>query len=263
MLQRVLWIFLLGLLFTSRCLAVYLGMGRAELVKELGPPVSRAAMGAHEILLYPNDVRIELQDGKVVDVQGMTVDAGPSASSPVQNAPATPKANKPVQSGAEKAAEVESDPQAYTAQATERAKMEDAVIQMEKMHDVPREVTRPNINPARLLMELFLRWVVILLALKLTCLFWGVTVEWPGLVLVAVADAVTRMILHVAAIHFLNVSSLFGVENIIAAIVMIIVLMKVSINRSWKQAVQLTVTSKTFAIVVWAVVMTAMLRQSG
>jgi hypothetical protein len=322
--RRAFRIFLLGLLFTGRCLAIYVGMDRVSLVREIGPPVSRAIMGTHEILLYPNGVRIELENGKVVDVQGRSFDPKPPAiylgmdrvalvqelgspissaakdtheillypngvrieledskvlhvqglsygvepptTVPAGNAPATvaetPKIEKPALSGTDKPAqsEAEAEKQAYSAQTAERAKMENAIMQMEKAHDTPHETPPPSIEPMRLLMELFLRWVVILLALKLTCLFWGVTVEWPGLMLVAVADAVTRMILHVAAIHFLHVSSLFGVQNIVAAMVMIFVLTKVSINRSWKQAVQLAVTSKTFALVVWAALITTLMR---
>jgi hypothetical protein len=259
--KRAFRIFLLGLLFTGRCLAVYLGMDRAALVQELGPPVSRAAMGAHEILLYPNDVRIELQDGKVVDVEGMSYRTKPPAISPVQNAPATvaetPKVETPAPGEVDTATQAEAP-----ATENERAKMEDAVMQMEKTHDEPQETPSQGKVAMKLLVEFFLRWVVMVFALKLTCIFWGVTVEWPGLMLAALADAVTRMTLHLAAIYFLHLPSFFFVENGVAAVVLVIVLMKVSINRGVKQAVQLTLTSKTFALVVWAVVITVMLRSS-
>jgi hypothetical protein len=60
----------------------------------------------------------------------------------------------------------------------------------------------------------------------------------------------------------LHLPFFFHIDDIIAAIVMIIVLMKVSINRGVAQAVQLTVLSKTFSLVVWALVITAMMRSS-
>jgi hypothetical protein len=261
--QRSLWIFLLGLLFTGRCLAVYLGMDRVALVQALGSPISSAAMGAHEILLYPNGVRIELEDGEVVKVEGMSFGVEPPAVSPVQVAPAT-AAETPAQGGADQVAqaEVEAEKQADSTQAAARAKSEDAILQMENAHNAPRETPRHGIDPVKLLVEFSLRWAVMLLTLKLTSMFWGVTVDWSGLMLVALADAATRMVLREAAVHWLNIYTLFYVDDAIAAIVMVIVLMKVSINRSLTQAVQLTITSKTFSIVVWAVVITAMMRRS-
>ena len=44
--------------------------------------------------------------------------------------------------------------------------------------------------------------------------------------------------------------SLFYADEAVAAIVMVLVLRKVSINRSLAQAVQITMTSKVFSIVV-------------
>ena len=252
-----------GMSFDAKPLAVYLGMDRVSLVGELGSPASRAAMGTHEILLYPNGVRIELEAGKVVDVQGMSYGTKPPAVSTVQNTPKpvaeTPKVQKPAQSEADKAAQAEAEveKQAYAAQSKER---EDAILEMEKAHTAPQETTNPGMDPTRLLVELFLRWGVMVLALKLTCLFWGVTVEWPGLMLAALADAVTRMMMHMVANYFLHLPSFFFVENGIAAIVLVIVLTKVSINRSVGQAVQLAISSKTFSLVVWALLVTTMMR---
>src|SRR3954470_11772100 len=82
----------------SLCAEIVIGSKRDAVLAELGKPFSVARRGTHEILLYPKNVRIELEAGEVVDLKGYTpsgVTAPPAAAaSPL---PVSAGATKPAQ----------------------------------------------------------------------------------------------------------------------------------------------------------------------
>ena len=58
--RRACWLAVL-LILVVRAEAVYYGQPRAEVLKELGKPVSQVTRGDREILMYPQGVRLELE----------------------------------------------------------------------------------------------------------------------------------------------------------------------------------------------------------
>jgi hypothetical protein len=100
------------------------------------------------------------------------------------------------------------------------------------------------------LVGLAVKWLLTLAALKLTCKYWGCEIFWSGLMTVAAVDVGVRAVIGLVGFLALKMTSLFYADEAIAAIAMVIVLRKVSINQSLAQAVQITMTTKTFTVVV-------------
>ena len=97
-------------------------------------------------------------------------------------------------------------------------------------------------------------------ALKLTCKYWGAEVFWSGLLTVALADVAVRAVIGLVFLLVLKMPSLFNADEAVAGIAMVLVLRKVSINRSLAQAVQITMTTKTFSVVVGSFLVTMLLQ---
>lgn len=258
-------------LATVQAAAVYYGQTRAEVIQELGKPSSDLKRGTREVLIYKNG-RIEFEDGKVAVVQGIVVSEGPSAA-PVTNAPSAssaqpepakeiaPEPAKPETKQAPadpaKAAKPDEKAKAKSAEqelieqdAAARAKMEKEI---EAMENPPAHEPHHDVGPPRWLtfvIELIIKALMMLAALWLTTKYWGVEISWFGLAMAALADTVTRAVVGSIALWALGMGTTMYADEATAAIVLVLVLRKVSYNQSLSQAVTITLTSKTFSIVV-------------
>lgn len=76
---------------------------------------------------------------------------------------------------------------------------------------------------------------------------------------VAAVDVAVRSVIGLIGFLLLDMSSLFYADEAVAAIVMVLVLRKVSINQSMAQAVQITMTTKVFSVVVGSFLFVVML----
>lgn len=273
---------LLLLVFTP-VLALDYGMTREQVRQELGKPAAEARRGSREILTFPKDIRIELENGKVTVIKGLEVVDGrfvlPGASVPT---PQTDTAEGTVGSPDDKseAAKEDEEPAEQTpaeiaeaarfeAEAEKRyqetntkamAEMEKAIGQLETMHDQQSEpLPAPEFNVAAFLVEVVVKWLLMLAALKLACKFWGYDTFWSSLLIGAAADTAVRVAVDLIGHHWLGMMSLFYADEAIAAIVLVLVLKKVSINQSTAFAVQITVTSKVFSVVVGSFLVTVLL----
>ncbi len=248
----------LFLLLGGACSAVDYGMSKAALIQELGKPTSVLARpgSGREILNYPNGVRIELEQGKVVSVKGLdlaaTANAAPAA---VPEEPAEPAAEAepkltPAEQKAQTEAEAKAEREMAAADAKARAEMEKAITQMENIYDKDREPPpKPSFSFLDFGIGVGVNWLLMIAALKLTCKYWGVDVEWKGLMIAAAADTGVRMVVGIIG-GLMGMFSLFYADEALAAIVLVLVLRKVSTNQSLQQAVTITMTCKVFSIVV-------------
>jgi hypothetical protein len=266
----VLAIALAGFALPAR--AVYYGETRAELIKELGKPSSELKRGARDVLIYKTG-RIELEDGKVAVVQGMPVTDGPvTAPVPATVAtppPAAPSSEKPAETkSAAPKVETKATPNVTVAHAksaptkpksTEQEMIEQDAAARTKMEkeiealENPKPATPIDHGPPRwvtFLVELAIKAVMMLAALKLTTKYWSVDISWMGLVIAAAADTVTRAIVGAIALWALGMGTTLYADEATAALVLVMVLRKVSYNQSLSQAVTITLTSKTFVVVV-------------
>jgi hypothetical protein len=247
------------------CFAVYYGQPKTEVLAELGKPVSAITRSGREVMMYPAGVRIELEQGKVVVVQGMPVQEGPgvAAVTPPESAaaPAAAAAEKeeepdePALSPEEKRKVEEEEARAekewQEANAKARAEMEKAIGDLENLHAQAQHPPPPEgFDIKGFAMGLAVGWVLVLIALKIACKYWGAEVFWSGLMSVAAADVAAKAAVGFVLLKVLEMPMTFYADEAVGAVVMIIVLQRVSINRSLQQAVTITLTTKVFSIVV-------------
>ncbi len=276
--MRAGWWLAVFLILSARAGAVYYGEPRAEVLAELGRPASSIVRGNRKVLIYPKGVRLELEAGKVAVVIGLEVGEGP-----VQTAEETSPEIKPVEEA--KPAEVEPEepdvppltPEQLEAleeaeakaekewaeqSAKARAEMEKSITDMEKIHDRSSEPPppKPGFNAPGFIIKLVLKWLLMLAALKLTCKYWSVDVDWRGLMLAAAADTGAGAVVSLFGLVVLQMFTVFYADEAVGAVVLVMVLRKVSTNQSLQQAVTITMTSKVFSIVVGSFLLTVLLR---
>ncbi|HLP24304.1 MAG TPA: hypothetical protein VK477_01410 [Acidobacteriota bacterium] len=240
--------------------AVYYGQSRAEVIQELGKPASDLKRGAREVLIYKAG-RIELEDGKLTVVQGIAVAEGPgvtreklveaaASEAKIEPTESPLEAKEPAKApSAAKESAKSVEQQMIEADVAARAKMEKDIEALEN----PPPHEHLEAGPPRWLtfvVELIIKAIMMLAALWLTTKYWSVEISWFGLAMAAVADTVTRAAVGAVALWALNMGTTMYADEATAAIVLVVVLRKVSYNQSLSQAVTITLTSKTFSIVV-------------
>jgi len=242
--------------------AVEPGMARVNVLQELGRPISAVARGNTEVLTYKDGVKITLKDGKVTDIKGLTpAEGAPAEAAPAETAAPEPEEPpEPVLTKEQQAEQARLEKQFADEQAKGRAEMEKTLTDLENLHNQPPAVhEKPKFDAVGFLLGLVLKWLLTLAALKLTCKYWGCEVFWSGLMTVAAVDVAVRSVIGLIGFLLLDMSSLFYADEAVAAIVMVLVLRKVSINQSMAQAVQITMTTKVFSVVVGSFLFVVML----
>jgi len=281
--MRIATLFAVFVLLAGEGFAVYLGMDKAELTQELGQPLSKMSRDGRAIWIYPKGVRIELEAGKVALVKGMEWSEGPAAAPPADapvETPATEKTPPPATTGgadakektapkpeaarkaaAEKAAAEEArlEKQAAEADAKARAEMEKAIGQLEGLHDQPPAVHERVFDGLGFVLGLVIKCLLTLAAVCLSAKYWGAEIAWIGLLWVSGVDTGVRAIITLIGELLLQMPSLFYADEAVAAFVMVLMLRRVSYNRALAQAVQITLTTKTFSIVVGSFLVTVLL----
>jgi hypothetical protein len=268
------WVIALFLLVANLGAAVRYDMSKEELVTELGKPTSILAKGGREVLMYPNNVRIEIERGKVVSVKGIDFAAAESAPATAttttkekaDEAAATDKEPDgepkltPAEQKAQAEAEAKAEKEMAEANAKARAEMEKAITQMENPDTGPAIMAKPSFAISGFLIELVVKWLLMLAALKLTAKYWSVDIEWRGLMIAAAADTGVRAVVLGVGEGLMGLFSVFYADEALAAIVLVLVLRKVSTNQSLQQAITITMTSKVFSIVVGSFLSVVILR---
>jgi hypothetical protein len=248
-------IFAGGIFLTFVCglAGVEIGTERLYVIHELGRPTYSVARGETELLTYPAGVHITLTHGRVSEIVGLKPAPAPG---PVEEPVAEVPAAKPPPPVVDEINIEGMGKLRMGVDAKAQAKMEKAIedIESEPASKVVR--TPPKFVLKKFLVAFVLRWLLTLIALKLTCKYWGADIFFTGLMTVALADAVVRGIAGVIGTVWLQMPTLFYADEALAAIVMILILRKVSINQSLAQALQITMTTKTFSIVVGSLLVT-------
>ena len=118
----------------------------------------------------------------------------------------------------------------------------------------------PTFNIVEFTLKLILMFLLTVAALKLACKYWGAEVFWSGILIVAAIDSLIRGGMALAGKFLLELPTLFYLDEAVSGIVMVLMLKRMSINQSTAQAVELTMTAKTFTIVVGAFLVSMILQ---
>ena len=247
-------IFAGGIFLTFACglAGVEIGTERLYVIHELGRPTYSVTRGETELLTYPGGVHITLNHGRVSEIVGLKPAPAPGpVDEPAAEVPAAKTPLSVDEINIEGMGKLR-----MGADAKSQAKMEKAIEDIEN-EPAPKVVrTPPKFELKKFLVAFVLRWLLTLIALKLAGKYWGADIFFTGLMTVALADAVVRGITGVIGTVWLQMPTLFYADEALAAIVMILILRKVSINQSLAQALQITMTTKTFSIVVGSLLVT-------
>lgn len=266
------WVIALFMLVANLGAVVRYDMSKEELMKELGKPTSILAKGGREVLMYPNNVRIEIEHGKVVSVKGIDFAAAEQAASAPTAAAKEDEATEaaeetvaaPKLTVAEQKAQAEAnaklEKEMAAADAKGRAEMEKVITEMENPAKQPPIMARRSFAIGDFVVELIVKWLLMLAALKLTAKYWSVDIEWKGLMLAAAADTAVRALILGIGEGLMGLMSVFYADEALASIVLVLVLRKVSTNQSFQQAVTITMTSKVFSVVVGSFLSVVILR---
>lgn len=251
---------------------------REQVIAELGKPTSVAKLGQREILIYPKGVRLELEEGKVVAAKGITLSdvATEIAKPPAQPAAAVAPGKNPARASVATEKDDEDEPpmtekerkqwEAENAAAEKefaegQAKMMKAVEDMANSQEQGQQLLPPKeFDVVAFIMELGVKFLLTVAALKLACKYWGAEVFWSAILTVSVVDVGVRGAMQIFGELVLGFPTLFYADELVAAIIMVLLLKKLSINHSIAQAIELTLTTKTFSIVVGAFLVTVILR---
>lgn len=237
--------------------AVETGMARVNVLQELGQPVSAIGRGDTEVLSYPGGVRITLKAGRVTEMKGLKPAEATAATAPPEPEPE----KEPALTKAQIAEQDRLEKKLADADANARAEMEKSIMEMENAHSQPANpLLPPPFKAGNFIFGLALKMFLTLAALKLACKYWGAEIFWSGLLAVSLVDVLVRGVIGLIGFKLLHMVSLFYADEAAAAFIMVLILRKVSINQSLGQAVQLTMTTKTFTVVVGSFLVTIALR---
>jgi hypothetical protein len=223
-----------------------IGDTRDEVLRQHGKPASVARRGTHEIFLYPKGGRVELVDGKVVDVKSpLPAAPAPSAApaAPVERAPPDAKAAPDVTS-----APTTPDPEPPPA-TTWRGEFNPAVAanelakHVEKMDTawgVPQpavEISSPLDSLPAFLTGLLLRFGFTIFALKVAFRYWEMDAFWRGILAIAGIDVVVHAICGLLGPATGGFSTMVAVENGASTLVMIYTIYRFCFNKRVQNAV--------------------------
>src|ERR1035437_3244940 len=100
--------------------------------------------------------------------------------------------------------------------------MEKSVAGMVASHEAAQHPPGPKaFDFIGFVLELALKFLLTLAALKLACKYWGADVSWSGILTVAAADGVVRGSMGLAGALLLGFPSLFYADEAVGGIVMV------------------------------------------
>ena len=218
-----------------------IGVGdtRDEVLRQFGKPSSQARRGTHEILLYPKGGRVELVEGRVVDVKGVFPTAPVGSETP---APAS-------KAGTPKAEPQESDSPVPTPTPAFRDEYNPAVAANELAKHVEKMDTAWGPAPERqelhspldavpeFALGLLLRFVITVIALKLAFKYWEMDAFWKGTFFIAGIDMALHAIFELLGPASGGFTTMVAIENGIPGVVMIYTIYRFCFNKRIQNAV--------------------------
>lgn len=225
------------------------GMARVHVLQILGEPASAISRGETEYLTYRDGTKVTLIQGIVSEATGLPETPAETVSPPIE----TPPEEASIQIYDENAQVVP--------ETVESSNFAQAISQLES-HSSPQDIYAPanRFSLIELFAGIFLKTIVTILALKLTSKYWGYEILWGGIIVVAIVDTTVRTGVTAGAKYLLGFPTTFYADEAIAALVMVMLVQKMSTSQSLNQAIQITLTTKVFTIVAGSFLVTMALQ---
>jgi ribosomal protein L6P/L9E len=222
---------------------------REQVIAELGKPTSVAKMGKREIMIYPGGVRLELEEGKVVAAKGIVLNDALAVEKTTINKDQKPQAT---------------ENRAIDGEFAQPSAMDKVVEGLEKSHDEGQHPVAPKkFSIVGFVLGMILKFLLTVAALILASKYWGAEVFLSVIFTVAGVDALISGLMNLIGELVLGFPTLLSADDLVGGIVMLFLVKKLSINHSIGQAVQLTLTTKTFIVVVGSFLITMVVRLVG
>lgn len=213
---------------------IVIGSPRADVVAELGKPSSSARRGTRELLLFPKNVRIELDAEVVVDIKGYSPTSAPAEPAPSQPAPAAPAAQAAPAASEKKAADAEDSfnpAVAANALGDEVAKWDTA------WGPRPEATVKHTPELLEIALGLALHFGFTVLALRIAFKYWEMDAFWTGTLAIAALDTAQHGILEALGPVTGGLTTMSGIQNSLPGVVMIFTIRHFCFNKRIQNAV--------------------------
>ena len=235
-------------------------MARVHVLQELGEPASAMSRGSIEVLAYRDGAKITLVDGVVTEAVGLPSPSEEESAAEPDNT-AVEIAAEPMVSAEEQVVIAAEEAALAQQDAEQRAKFEQALADLENRDMDPRAHLAPaKFNLVTFLAGLLIKTLITMFALKLTSKYWGYEILWGGIAIVAIVDTAVRTAVSLGGKLLLGMPTVFYADEAISAIVMVMLVKKMSTSQSLNQAIQITMTTKVFTIVAGSFFVTMLLQ---
>lgn len=228
---------------------VRLGMTRAQVETELGPPASAMERGDRTILLYAGQGRVELIGGRVVEAAFVSIDD--STETPSATLPPPPPASPPTMPGPVAPTAENASPETLPPPDTAETNQADRDNVLSSQADGALPSSR---FWGELALGTLVRLLITMVVLKVAFRWVDVYAEWGEMFIPALADSLTRGLIGASAYVLWNTEQLFYLDEGVAYFVLLFALLKTTHASTLQRAVAVTVAAKVASIVVWSFV---------
>lgn len=235
---------LAGLSFAAE---IGIGDPREDVLRQLGKPTSMARRGDHEIFLYAQGGRVEMREGRVVDVKGTFPAHANGSPSPAENAPAPLESASARKSAGPLPAEA-ADPEPASAAnpiyeynpavaANELAKHVEKMDTAWGMAPKAEGLHSPLESIPTFLTGLLLRFGITIAALKLAFKYWEMDAFWTGILMIAAIDMILHAVLELLGPASGGLTTVMALEYGIPGLAMIYTVHRFCFNKRVQNAV--------------------------
>lgn len=264
---------------------LWIGMDRAELTAAMGQPHSKVIRGTREILIFPGGARFELEEGKVVSIEGFkgridlvppdpktlessadkTASVGSSQAAPQQGAgdsigEGTRRADLGRSSGLRPVARQVALPTYGDAVASDAGKLVEIAAFLYHLHD-PRWHAENGVTHAwpSLLGAIAGRLLLCLIGLRLAGRVYDRELGWGEVTAIAAIESGVRLLLlELLFLTLFHVMPFYAVELVMAFIQLILVHYWLK-EPDWWMAIRIVATAKAAIIAITFALFTVML----
>jgi hypothetical protein len=244
---------------------VAVGMERSDVEAALGKPSAVLQRENRQVLVYPNNGRVELADGRVVEMANVAVsdeafEAPETSAPPALDSPATPKVTK---SGEEDDEQPDAKPRRAAASTSGSPPPSSASAVPTDDEEETENHESAALPVLAVLIVGACRTVIMIVVLKLAFKWADVHADWSQMIAPAISDTVVRIAIVLIAEKLFETSDLFYADEALAYFALIFVLMKTTHACTLSRALGVAAAAKLVSIVVGSLIVVLVLNLLG